>query len=138
MAGALQSCFMFHNLLLRNNSQPHLSITRPYKMCIFIQRSFILAKIYIVVVPLGIRWMKDKVSLQDHSESTTILFHMAWEKLKFYYKIFKSLQFSIRKLKNSLIGRFYRVFNFTPLGIRKTEDKVLLQELPVSSMQVVR
>ena len=76
MAGALQSCFMFHNLLLqRNNSPPHLSTTRPYKICIFIQRSFILAKIYIVV-PLGIRWMKDEVSLQDHSEST-ILFHMA-------------------------------------------------------------
>ena len=75
MAGALQSCFMFHNLLQRNNSPPHLSTTRPYKICIFIQSSFILAKIYIVV-PLGIRGKKDEVSLQDYSEST-ILFHMA-------------------------------------------------------------
>ena len=130
---------MFHNLLQRNNGPPHLSTTRPYKICIFIQRSFILAKIYIVV-PIGIRMMKEKFlcKIIQSLQYCSTWHERNWSFIARFSRVFNFNPLNIRKLKKSFIGRFYRVFNFTPLGIRKTEDKVLLQELPVSSVQVVR
>ena len=138
MAGALQSCFLFHNLLLqRNNSPPHLSTTRPYKICIFIQRSFIPAKIYIVV-PLGIALEEWKIKflckIIQSLQYCSTWHERNWSFIAWFSRFFNFNPLNIRKLKKSLIGRFYRVFNFTPLGIRKTEDKVSLQELPVRQL----